>query len=76
MLQYTRETRIPCLLGVRNYFCYKRLDQLPYTRGTRIPPLLGFKNYLNNYVTIYRRLTRSLIRVEVASPAYLRLKII
>ena len=25
MLPYTRETRIPCRLGDRNYFAYKRL---------------------------------------------------
>ena len=47
-----------------------------YTRGTRIPRLLGFKNYLNNYYAIYKRLTRSRIGVELASPDYLGLGII
>ena len=47
-----------------------------YTRGTCIPDLLGVKNYLNNYFVIYTRLTRSRIRVDLASPAYLGLRII
>ena len=37
-------------------------------RGTRIPRLFGFWNYLNNYYVMYKRLTRSRIRVELASP--------
>ena len=45
-------------------------DALPYMRGTRIPRLVGVRNYLTNYFTIYKRLTRSRIRVELASPAY------
>ena len=51
-------------------------DGLPYTRGTRIPFLLGVRNYLNNYFAMYTRLTRSRLRVELASPAYLDLGII
>ena len=51
-------------------------DALPYTRETRIRRLLGVENYLNNYFTMYKRLTRSSIRVEFASPAYLGLRII
>ena len=38
-------------------------------RETRIPRLLEDRNYLNNYFS-YKRLTRSRIRVELASPAY------
>ena len=45
-------------------------------RGTRIPRLKGFKNYLNNYYAMYKRLTHSGIRVELASPAYIGLRII
>ena len=45
-------------------------------RGTRIPRLLGVKNDSNNYVGMYKRLTRSRIRVELSSPAYLGLGII
>ena len=45
-------------------------------RETRIPRLLGVKNYLNNYFTMYKRLTRFRIRVILASPAYLGLGII
>ena len=41
-----------------------------------IPRLLGVRNYLNNYFAIYTRLTRSLIGVELAAPAYLGLVII
>ena len=70
----------PRLLGVKNYlnnyFAYKCLDELPYTRGTRIPYPLGVKNYLNNYLTMYKRLARFRICVELASPVYLELKII
>ena len=51
-------------------------DTLPGTRGTRIPRLLGVRNYLNNYFAMYTRPTRSRIRVDYASPAYLVLGII
>ena len=51
-------------------------DALPYTRGTRIPRLLGVRNYLNNYFTMYKRLTHSRIRVELVFSAYLWLGII
>ena len=47
-------------------------DALQYTRETRIPCLLAVKNYLNNYFA-YKRQTRSRIRVNLASPAYLGL---
>ena len=47
-----------------------------YKRGTRIPRPLGVMNYLNNYFAMYIRLTRSRVRVERASPAYLGLGII
>ena len=50
-------------------------DALPYMRGTRILRLLGVRNYLNNYFA-YKRLTRSRIQVELASPVYLELRII
>ena len=46
-------------------------DALPSTRGTRVPHLLGVRNYLENYFAMYPRLTRSHIRVELASPTYL-----
>ena len=46
-------------------------DAVPYKRGTRIPRLLGVRNYLNNYFAMYKRLTRSRIRVELASPGYM-----
>ena len=45
-------------------------------RGTRIPRLLEVRNYLNNYRAKYKYLTRSRIRVELASPAYLGLGVI
>ena len=45
-------------------------DALPYTRGSLIPRLRGVRNYLNNYFA-YKCLTRSPIRVKLASPAYL-----
>ena len=51
-------------------------DTFPDTRGTRIPRLLVVKSYLNNYFAMYTRLTRSRIRLEVASPAYFGLEII
>ena len=38
--------------------------------------LLEFRNYLSNYFVMYKRLTRSLVRVELASPAFLWLGII
>ena len=50
-------------------------DALPYTSGTRIPFLLGVKNYLNNYFAMYRSLTHTRIRAELASSAYLGLGI-
>ena len=46
-------------------------DELPNTSGTRFPRLLGVRNYLKNYFAMYKRLTRSRMRVEFASPAYL-----
>ena len=49
---------------------------LPYARVTRIPRLLGVNDYLNNYLAMYRRLTRFRIRMELASPAYFGLIII
>ena len=39
-----------------------------------IPRLFGVKKYLNNYFARYKRLTRSRIYVELASPAYLGLR--
>ena len=50
-------------------------DTFPDTRGTCIPRLLGVKNYVNNYFAMYTRLTRSRMRVDLASFAYLRLGI-
>ena len=51
-------------------------DALPYTRGTGIPRRLDVRNYLNNYFAMDKRLTRSLIRVELVSAACLGLEII
>ena len=48
----------------------------PCTRVTRIPRLLGVKNYLNNYFSLYTRLMRSRIWVDLSSPTYLGLTII
>ena len=77
---YTRGTRSPRLLGVRNYLnnyfaMYTRLT-FPYTRGSRIPRLLGVRNYLNNDFAMYTRLTRSNIHAGLPSPTYLGLRII
>ena len=49
---------------------------LTYTCKTRIPGLLGVENFLNNYFTMYKRQTRSCIRVGVVYTAYLGLRII
>ena len=54
---------------------YKRLTRFPDTRGTRIPRVLGVRNNLYNYFA-YKSLRRSRIRVKLASPAYLELRII
>ena len=51
-------------------------DALPYTRGRRLHRLPGVKNFLNNYLAMYRRLTLSRIRLELAPPAYVGLEII
>ena len=47
-----------------------------YTSGTRNSRLLGIRNYINNYFAMYTHLTHSRIHVELASPEYLRLRII
>ena len=52
------------------------VEALPYTRGTRIPGPLGVTNYFNNYFSMYTRVTRFHIRVEVTSRDYLGLGII
>ena len=49
---------------------------LPYSRGIRTFHLHVVKNYLINYLALYVRLTRTRIRVEVASSAILLLRII
>ena len=54
---------------------YTRLSRFPHTRGTRIPRLLNVRNYLKNYFAMYKRLTRTRIRVELTSSAYLGLGI-
>ena len=54
---------------------YKRRPR-SRTRGTRITLLLRVRNYLNNYFVMYKRLTISRIRLELASLAYLGLGII
>ena len=78
---YTLGTRVPRLLGVRNYLnnyfsMYTRLTRLPYTPETRISHILGFRNYLNNYFSMYTSLTRSYIHADLASPTYFWLRII
>ena len=47
-----------------------------YTYETCIPHLFGVTNYVKYYVSMYKRQTRSCIRVEVDFPANLGLKII
>ena len=47
-----------------------------YSRRTGIPSLFEVKNYLNNYFAMYKRLTRSCIRKELASLTYLGFRII
>ena len=54
-------------------FCYiQTSDAFPYMRGTRIPRLLGVRHEANNYFAMHKSLTRSITRVELASPAYSR----
>ena len=69
-----RETRIPRLLGVKNYLnnylAYKRLTR-SRIRVEIAPHLLGVWNYFAN-----KRLTLPRIRVKLATPAYLGLGII
>ena len=72
---------MPRLLGVENYLnnylAYKHLHELPYTRGIRIASPLRVKIYFNDYYfTMYKCLTRSRIRVKLASPSYMGLAII
>ena len=43
-------------------------DALPYTHGTRVPRLLRVRKYLNKNFSIYKRLMRSRIDVELAPP--------
>ena len=49
---------------------------LPYWRRICTFRLHVVENYLINYLALYVRLTRSRTRVELASPAYLGLRII
>ena len=49
---------------------------LEYMRVTLVLRLLGVRNYLNNYFSLYKRVTRSRLHVELASAAYLELAII
>ena len=51
-------------------------DALPYSRGTRVRRLLGVRCYLNNYITMYMRLSLSRIHADLAFPTYLGLGII
>ena len=47
---------------------------LSYTPGIRIYRLLGLRNYLDNYFAMYKRLPRSFIQVEHATPRLLGVK--
>ena len=49
---------------------------LQYSRGIGTFRLHVVKNYLINYFAMYTRLTRSRIGVELASSAYLGIRII
>ena len=51
-------------------------DALVYTRGSVIPRPLGDRNYLNIYFAMYKRVTRSWVHLDLASPTYLGLGII
>ena len=77
---YTRGTRSPNLLAVRdylnNYFAMDTRLTFPYTRGSQIPSLLEVRNYSNNDFVMYTRLTRSHIHSVLVFPAYLGLGII
>ena len=65
-----------CQESFKKLLCQVQTSEaLPYTRGTRIHRLLGVWNYLNNNFAMYKRLTRSRIRVELVSPVYLGLGI-
>ena len=69
----------PAYLGLRinEIFCHVyTFDAFAYTRGTRIAHLNGVRSYLNNYFAMYTRATLYRIRVDLESPAYLRLGII
>ena len=72
-LPYTRGSRIPRLLGIRNYLnnyfaMYKRLTHSRIRVVLTSPAYLGVRNYLNNYFAMSTRLTRSYIHADLASP--------
>ena len=68
----------PAYLGLGIIFiCHVYASNaLPYTHGSRIPRLLGVRNYLNNYFSMYMRLTLSRINADLASHTYFWLRII
>ena len=51
-------------------------DTLPYAHETHIPCLVGVKNYLNNHFAMYTCLMRFRKWMELASPAYMGLRVI
>ena len=51
-------------------------DALAYMHGSHIPRLRGVRNYFNNSFVMYTHVTCSRIRLDLASPAYLELRII
>ena len=76
-LPYTPGTRIPRLLGIKNYFAmYQSLTHTCIRVELASRSLLGVRNGLKNYLAMNKCLTRSGIRVEVASPTVLVLGII
>ena len=73
---YTRVTRIPCPLGVRNYFAYKSLTWCRIRVELASPANLGLGILLPiNVYFAYKRLTSARIRMKLASSAYLWIEI-
>ena len=49
---------------------YTRLARFDIHANLASSTILGLKNYLSNYYALYKRLTRSRIRVKIASHAF------
>ena len=73
-------TRIPRILGIRNYLknyfaMYKRLTRSRIQVELTSPPAWSYKLFEKLFF-MYKLLTHSRIRVQLASRVYLRLEII